>query len=101
MSICLLQFLLDIVTGCDNVVFRRSVRRYAAWNRLPEVQWVSKKSTHCVYINANLKLYVIISPKKQRYRITTHTAAIDSAVNSRLEDIIYTEGMNEANMWTE
>ena len=36
-----------------------------------------------------LKLYIIISPKKQGYGITTDTAAVHSSMHCSLENVIF------------
>ena len=36
-----------------------------------------------------LKLYIVISPKKQGYGVTTDAAAVHSSMNRSLQDVIF------------
>lgn len=49
---------------------------------------LSKRGRGLICDNTNLKLYVIVRSEEQRDRVSSYTAAIDSAMNSRLEDVI-------------
>lgn len=77
----------NIFSSCDYFVQRWPIRGDTAWYGLERVK--GKKASSWMTFKSYLKLYIIISPKKQGYGITTDTAAVHSSMHCSLENVIF------------